>query len=287
MLSIAEDDDVSIQEDNEPLDLSMKGKEERYSEKQRPTLSRYELQHVLNVSNVKTMDLALPDSKGQFVTEQEVEKLITPYVKRIHKKFSCTVCDIKFACKVKALTHVENKHVDCLLYKCPLCRASKGTRLAYESHLRRGHGAKVKDYCSSIRIKKSFYVKSEVKSRHIEIQEGQPYDLEFVTYLRHILSLGDEFNHPVTYAEWVDQHQGTFRINSREQFAKGWYRYKVSVDVESKYTFYCFLLQGLDSGSWDCLYTSVIAEFVNKNIFKELDSDELVFQVFCIKQLLK
>ena len=78
--------------------------------------------------------------------------------KSLDKKFSCTVCEIKFGQKLKAVTHVENKHVDCLQYKCPLCRASKGTRLAYESHLRRGHGARVMDYIPVIKYKKIFSV---------------------------------------------------------------------------------------------------------------------------------
>ena len=46
------------------------------------------------------------------------------------------------------------------------------------------------------------------------------------------------------------------------------------------------MFQGVDCKSWDCLYNSVINEFINKNIFKQLPGD-LVFQVFCIKKLLK
>ena len=78
----------------------------------------------------------------------------------VNKKVICNVCKVKFVNKEKAKTHIENKHVDCLLYKCPLCRVTKVTRLAYESHLRRGHGARVKDYSPLIRLRKNFMVKS-------------------------------------------------------------------------------------------------------------------------------
>ena len=48
-----------------------------------------------------------------------------------------------------------------------------------------------------------------------------------------------------------------------------------------------FPFQDIESGTWDCLYTSVIKEFIEKNIFKQLPGDDLTFQVFCIKQLLQ
>ena len=48
-----------------------------------------------------------------------------------------------------------------------------------------------------------------------------------------------------------------------------------------------FDVQGLDHVSWESLYSSVITSFRERNILKQLSSDELVFQVFCIKQLLK
>ena len=44
--------------------------------------------------------------------------------------------------------------------------------------------------------------------------------------------------------------------------------------------------QGIDCKSWDCLYNSVIKDFINKNLLKQLTGD-LLFQVFCIKKLLK
>lgn len=43
----------------------------------------------------------------------------------------------------------------------------------------------------------------------------------------------------------------------------------------------------MESGTWSDVYDSVISEFINRSIFKQLPSDDLVFQVFCIKQLLK
>ena len=48
-----------------------------------------------------------------------------------------------------------------------------------------------------------------------------------------------------------------------------------------------FDVQGLDHVSWESLYSSVITSFRERNILKQLSTDELVFQVFCIKQLLK
>jgi len=269
---------VTLEEEDEPLDLSMKTVSRKHNQEnqiQKLSLPTLDIRPNFNFSELdNNHEILVPqDNKGAVISEKEVTKLLDPYVKCIYKKFSCTVCDIKFASKVKALTHVENKHVDCLQYKCPLCRTCKGTRLAYESHLRRGHGAKVKDYCPLIRIKKTFCVKSEAQSSKTDTQTVLPYDLEFVTFLRHMLSSGDKMDRSsniLNSVEWIDQHQGMFRINNREQFAMGWCSFK-----------------GLDHVSWDYLYTTVIAEFINKNIFKRLSGDDLVFQVFCIKQLLK
>ena len=108
------------------------------------------------------------DVKKQVVTEKDIFCLIEPYLKKINNKFLCTICEVKFSSQNQACTHVENKHIDCLLYKCPLCRVTKVTRLGYESHLRRGHWARVKDYCPKIKLRKSFMVKSEKKTCNLD-----------------------------------------------------------------------------------------------------------------------
>lgn len=212
--------EVGIKEEDEPLDLSMKTLSKRCNDQpvdlQRPKLPRLDIKPNFQIFSFEATKPSKPEtespveSKGTFITDFEVTQLLDPYVKNVQKKFLCTVCDMKFANKSKALTHVENKHVDCLQYKCPLCRASKVTRLAYESHLRRGHSAR------------------------------------------------------------VDQDQAIFRVNRREEFSGGWFAFK-----------------GLKTGSWSDLYDSVFSEFINRNIFKQITSDDLVFQVYCIKQLLK
>jgi hypothetical protein len=92
--------------------------------------------------------------RGTLLTESEVTSLIEPYIVWDRKRAVCTVCDIKFLKREKAMAHMENKHLDCLQYKCPLCRASKVTRLAYESHVRRGHSARAGDHRPQIRLKR-------------------------------------------------------------------------------------------------------------------------------------
>jgi len=261
---------------DEPLDLSMKTLSKSCDDNpldlHKPKLPQLELKpnfKLFNLENKKPEVESPQENKGTLISEQEVVRLLEPYVKIVHKKYSCTVCDMKFANKVKALTHVENKHVDCLLYKCPLCRASKVTRLAYESHLRRGHNARVDQHSPLIKCKKKFCVKSEAHSSVPEAKTGNgngQYDLQFVTFLRHSLS---QSGSETTGADWVDQDQAIFKIANRELFTKRWLAFK-----------------GLNAGTWTDVYESVIAEFINRNIFKQLSHD-LVFQVFCIKQLLK
>jgi len=268
--------EVGIKEEDEPLDLSMKTLSKNCDELpldlQKPKLPRLELKpnfHIYEFETKKPEPESPQENKGTFLNELEVTKLLDPYVKIFQKKFICTVCDMKFANKVKALTHVENKHVDCLQYKCPLCRASKVTRLAYESHLRRGHNARVDQHSPLIKCKKKFCVKSEAQSSEPgdgSHRVGHQYDLQFVTFLRHTLSSSE-----TTGGEWLDQDQAIFRITNKEVFARRWFAFK-----------------GLGStGTWTEVYQSVISEFINRNIFKQLTSDDLVFQVFCIKQLLK
>ena len=284
--------DVKNIESDIPLDLSMKPKTQNDDDK-KAKLPTINIQPNFNMSDFANNNVttAHTDKKGRTITEKEVIQLLDPYIKSVHKKFSCTVCDMKFATKVKAVTHVENKHVDCLQYKCPLCRGSKGTRLAYESHLRRGHGAKVKDYSPRIRSKRMFSVKSEIQISNIETQSGQPYDLEFVTFLRHILSLGQELDQSrpswhkaIHCAEWINQDQGIFGINNKHEFTMRWYSFKVIENARPPQ--FHFMFQGVNCEPWDSLYSTVIVEFIKRNIFKKLSSN-LVFQVFSIKQLLK
>jgi len=268
-----------IKDDDEPLDLSMKTLNKTCDDKpldlHKPKLPRLELKpnfKLFDIENKRPEPQQSPsspespqDGKGTSLTEHEVTRLLDPYVKIVNKKYLCSVCDMKFVNKVKALTHVENKHVDCLVYKCPLCRASKVTRLAYESHLRRGHNARVDQHSPIIKCKKKFCVKSEAQSSQPVTKTEQQYDLEFVTFLRHSLS------QPGGGAEWVDQDQAIFKITNKEGFSRKWFAFK-----------------GLDTGSWSQVYQSVISEFITRNIFKQLaNSGDLVFQVFCIKQLLK
>jgi len=220
---------------DEPLDLSMKTLSKSCDDNpldlHKPKLPKLELKpnfKLFNLENKKPEVESPQENKGTLISEQEVVRLLEPYVKIVHKKYSCTVCDMKFANKVKALTHVENKHVDCLLYKCPLCRASKVTRLAYESHLRRGHNARVDQHSPLIKCKKKFCVKSEAHSSVPEAKTGNgngQYDLQFVTFLRHSLS---QSGSEKTGADWVDQDQAIFKIANRELFTKRWLAFKVS-----------------------------------------------------------
>lgn len=296
--------EVDIKEENEPLDLSMKTLSKRLASQDsplnlhKPKLPRLELKPDFKLFNLETKKELLtppatpnssepesPSSGGSFMREWEVTQLLEPYVKLVQKKFLCTVCDMKFANKVKAVTHVENKHVDCLQYRCPLCRASKVTRLAYESHLRRGHNAKVDQHSPLIKCKKKFCVKSEAQSSQHQVSNNdsrhQQYDLEFVTFLRTTLSqqsaaspqsnTDDIIQSDSRIVSWVDKDQGIFKITDKDLFSKLWFAFK-----------------GLDSGSWIDLYESVISEFIDRKIFKQIStSDPVVFQVFCIKQLLK
>jgi hypothetical protein len=287
--------EIDLDYNDQPLDLSMKHKSINYDHAKATKLPTLEIKPIFNLSKFDNNNVITTqnDNTIKFVTELEVTKLLEPYVKSVHKKFSCTVCDMKFVSKVKAVTHVENKHVDCLQYKCPLCRGSKGTRLAYESHLRRGHGVKVNDYSPLIRCKKKFSVKSEALSSNTETQVCQQYDFQFVTFLRHILGIIEETNtstsnwhKTIPCAEWINQDQGIFKINNRHQFSTMWSTFKVITAIGFPHILYSFIFQNVDCVSWESLYSSVIIEFINRNIFKQLSGD-LVFQVFSIKQLLK
>eukprot|EP00092_Neocalanus_flemingeri_P005883 GFUD01006332.1.p1 GENE.GFUD01006332.1~~GFUD01006332.1.p1 ORF type:complete len:300 (+),score=73.34 GFUD01006332.1:185-1084(+) len=266
---------ASQEEQDEPLDLSVKI--EGIKTKNFKIMDiKYELCNISdedqNIEGKK-----LHGSNSTLITETEITDRLVPYVKKLNKKSICSVCDIQFKTKAKALTHLENKHVDCLLYKCPLCKVTKVTRLAYESHIRRGHVVRVKDYSPMIRMSKTFCIKSEAQSNQTDTGCGRSYDLQFVTFLRQMLSLGKEvesfphtLNKEMCCAEWMDKDQGIFRINNRGAFVLGWYAFK-----------------GQHCESWDILYSSVIASFIGRNIIKHFNNEDFVFQVFCIRGLLR
>ena len=97
------------------------------------------------------------------------------------------------------------------------------TRLAYESHIRRGHRVCVEDYSPVIKLRKSFMVK-DVK--HPGVGEYVSH-LDFITFLRYTLTR--EQDNLKRCVEWVDQDQAIFRINNKEEFAMEWFKYKVKV----------------------------------------------------------
>ena len=229
----------SIEEDDIPLDLSVNHVSANLADADIQNVPKLDIKPNLIFSKVveqRGIQGFLKASKNTIVTEADVEKLLDPFVKYDEKKFSCTVCETKFSNKIKALAHVENKHVDCLQYKCPLCRGSKSTRLAYVSHIRRGHGANVKDYSPIMRCKHDFFVKSETHGETTNKSSNQNYDFEFVTFLRDILTLGQEVGassssyswHRTVACEWVEKDQGVFRINNRQELITRWCSFKVS-----------------------------------------------------------
>ena len=149
----------------------------------------------------------------------------------------------------------------------------------------------VKDYQPVIRCRKIFSVKSKTQISQKESEAGQPYDHEFVTFLRQNFFSEKEFLEPrerETTCEWLDQVQGIFRINNRDLFAKGWFNFKVIRDFLLIFLLIIsYVFQEIQDGTWDILFSSVIREFIERNILKQVSSDDLVFQVFCIKQLLQ
>ena len=82
---------------------------------------------------------------------------------------------------------------------------------------------------------------------------GQPYDFEFVTFLRDILSLGQDVAEPsfswhktVPCAEWVEKDQGVFRINDTQELSTRWCNFKVnSIHSFIRYFIYFFHFRDL------------------------------------------
>ena len=239
---------VSIEEGDAPIDLSFTRVSEHLNDSDKACISKTDIKPNLIFSSIvdqRGIQEITKPIKDFILTQVELEELLDPYVIFADKKFTCKVCDMKFVNKTKAVTHISNKHVDCLHYKCPLCRASKKTRLAYESHIRRGHGVKAKEYSPIIRCKDTFYVKSKNGSK---TSIGQPYDFEFVTFLRDILSLGQEvaeasFSWHKTFpcAEWIEKDQGVFRINDTQELSTRWCNFKVNFNSYIL-SFYIFFL---------------------------------------------
>ena len=108
------------EEDCQPLDLRVRSEEEEEGREVREVLSPAG-------HNLSCEARGSPEEvgKGTLLTEKEVINLLEPYIVWDRKRAVCTVCDIKFVKREKARAHIENKHLDCLQYKCPLCRASK------------------------------------------------------------------------------------------------------------------------------------------------------------------
>jgi hypothetical protein len=150
------------------------------------------------------------------LTGTDLGRLILPYLKLVDpngRKISCTVCGMKFPHLLKGLNHVENKHVDCLQYKCSLCKSVKNSRLAFDCHVRSRHSVgnspppAITPLC---RLKRPFSIKAErpTKSnkggrrqqqltRQLPQQQNNnqrasnSYDLQFVTFLRAELASDD------------------------------------------------------------------------------------------------
>jgi hypothetical protein len=63
--------------------------------------------------------------------------------------------------------------------------------------------------------------------------------------------------------------------------------YGVGAACFVKLTLYLCCLQESGEGCWERLVKEVLAIFVEKHIFKSLSPDLPIYQVFCIRQLLK
>jgi len=222
------------------------------------------------------------DSSDWGLSDQDIDRLLDPYVHRINKRISCGICGMKFFNKTKAKSHVENKHVDCFQYKCPFCKSIKSKRLSYQCHIVAKHSAKKGQFIPKIRMRKKFCVTGaetapsagESSPEVASERNNSNYDLGFVTFLRTILAASaaapTSWHRVLTCAEWIDIEQGIFRINSPDEFTTRWHQFKETAYI-----------------SWATLQATVINSFINRNILKILDHEELVFQVFCIRKLLK
>ena len=90
--------DLDYNDNDQPLDLSKKNKCKYHTVEQAklPTLDIkpvFDLSMFNIIKNSKA-NTHQTDKTDKFLTELELSKLLDPYVKSAHKKFSCTVCDI-------------------------------------------------------------------------------------------------------------------------------------------------------------------------------------------------
>ena len=59
-----------------------------------------------------------------------------------------------------------------------MCRVTKVTRLAYESHIRRAHGTNVKEYNPVIKLRKTLRVKSDTKVFSLDSRDELEFTIE-------------------------------------------------------------------------------------------------------------
>jgi len=264
-----------ISDNDEPLDLSIK----RIKSVENANTSLDNLSSLEEVNNNNDLGLSYDGGKGRVISHAELEQLLSPYLVTVNKRTGCSLCHMRFPSKEKALAHIENKHLDCLQYKCPLCKTSKTTKLSLESHMRRGHNVKVTDYSPVVRLRKNFDIKNDQNEKTVIVnntekgmstKEEEKYDFEFIIYLREMLNIGISTGHGTVI--WIDQDQGIFSIIAKEDFLRGWATFK-----------------GLRPCTWDDLHQKTLQTFMKKNILKQLHTNPMqcpVFQILSIKKLL-
>merc|ERR1740128_434901 len=252
--------------------------------------------------------------------EEDMLRMLKPYVEYRDKKHTCTVCNMKFLSKQKAFSHLENKHIDCFQYKCPLCRTTKTSRLAFDGHVRSRHAAKKKELEPLLRLKRPFGIKSEKQAGlllHAEKTTGN-YDLLFVTFLRDELNRTDEKKESVTTTSaWPRSStlpaSPSFSSSSREgslspqssprspgrepvsdqPLQASWVNKDQGIfHIRDKELFAqkWFEKKGVEergSSCWERLELEVLSTFQERNIIKVISTSPTVLQIFCIRQLVQ
>ena len=94
--------DLSMREQEQPLDLSVKkiGHEFEMSIPKLPTLDVGPTFIFSSSDKIEEIKGSSTDNKESVVTEAEIADLLDPFVKRILKKFSCKICTTKFVNKL-------------------------------------------------------------------------------------------------------------------------------------------------------------------------------------------